>query len=379
MLIKKLAIISLLSGCMVGSGVIAQGAAESVINVPSIPVGAAVSLGGTVVPYKDVTFAAQIPGRIESIAGEEGDHFKKGGELIAINVDDLLAQRRSAWANLANAEAAMRNANVQYSREIISPYGSEANDSMGGLGSMMKQFTNPMQSWTGSGSSPGYDRYAQRYRSGTQLEQARSQIVTARSAIEAIDTKIRDAKSVAPFDGVITRKLVEVGDPVQPGQPLLKFADVSKLQIKLEVPARLMPGVKKGMVFPARLDVGDVDIQAKVVQIFPIADPDRHTVTVKLDLPQGVPGGAGMYAEVMINDVNAKVRELPVVPRAALVWRGSLPGVYVMNANNQRELRLVRTGDDVGADGVAILSGLRAGERVVVKGATPVQPNSAWQ
>ena len=86
-----------------------------------------------------------------------------------------------------------------------------------------------------------------------------------------------------------------------------------------------------------------------------------------------------MYAEVMINDINAKVRELPVVPRNALVWRGSLPGVYVMNENNQRELRLVRTGDDVGADGVAILSGLRAGERVIVKGSAAADPNSAWQ
>jgi multidrug efflux pump subunit AcrA (membrane-fusion protein) len=379
MFIKKLAFISLLSGTMMSSGVLAQGTAESVITVPSVPVGAAVSLGGTVVPYKDVTFSAQIPGRIESIAGEEGDHFESGAEIIAINIDDLQAQRRSAWANLANAEAALRNAGVQYNREIISPYGGEMNDSMGGLGSMMKSFTNPMQGMVGSGSKPGMDRYATRYQYGTQLEQARGQIVSARSAIEKIDTKIRDAKSVAPFDGVITRKLVEVGDPVQPGQPLLKYADVSRLQIKLEVPARLMPGVKKGMVFPARLDVGDVDIQVQVAQIFPIADPDRHTVTVKLDLPQGVPGGAGMYAEVMINDVNARVRELPVVPKAALVWRGSLPGVYVMNQNNQRELRLVRTGDDVGADGVAILSGLRAGERVIVKGSTSDNPNSAWQ
>ena len=379
MFIKKLAFISLLFGYIISSGVMAQGGTDSVITVPSIPVGAAVSLGGTVVPYKDVTFSAQIPGRIESIAGEEGDHFKSGSELIAINIDDLQAQRRSAWANLANAEAALRNAGVQYNREIISPYGGEANDSMGGMGSMMKSFTNPMQGMMGSGSTPRLDRYAQRYQYGTQLEQARGQIVSARSAIEKIDTKIRDAKSVAPFDGVITKKLVEVGDPVQPGQPLLMYADVSKLQIKLEVPARLMPGVKKGMVFPARLDVGDVDIQARVVQIFPIADPDRHTVTVKLDLPQGVPGGAGMYAEVMINDVNARVRELPVVPKAALVWRGSLPGVYVMSDNNQRELRLVRTGDDVGADGVAILSGLRAGERVIVKGSTPSNPSSAWQ
>jgi multidrug efflux pump subunit AcrA (membrane-fusion protein) len=380
MLIKKLAIFSLLSGYMISAAVLAQGTTgESVITVPSVPVGSAVSLGGTVVPYKEVTFSAQIPGRIKSIAGEEGDHFKENAELIAINDDDLLAQRRSAWANLANAEAALRNAGVQYSREIISPYGGEMNDSMGGMGSMMKQFTNPMQGVMGSGSSPGYDRYAQRYQSGTQLEQARSQIVAARSAIEAIDTKIRDAKSVAPFDGVIAKKLVEVGDPVQPGQPMLNFADTSRLQIKLEVPARLMPGVKKGMVFPARLDVGDVDIQAQVAQVFPIADPDRHTVTVKLDLPQGAPGGPGMYAEVMITDINAKVRELPVVPRNALVWRGSLPGVYVMNENNQRELRLVRTGDEVGADGVAILSGLRAGERVVVKGSATAEPHSAWQ
>jgi multidrug efflux pump subunit AcrA (membrane-fusion protein) len=367
MLIGKNAVIGFLSGCLFSAGVLAQGSVDSVITVPSVLVGATVSLGGTVVPYKDVTFSAQIPGRIKNIAGEEGDHFTAGAELIAINDDDLLAQRRSAWANLANAEAALRNAGVQYNRELISPYGGEQNDAMGGLGPMMKQFTNPMNNWMGSGSSPGYDRYAQRYQSSTYLEQARSQIVTARSAIDAIDTRIRDAKSIAPFDGVITRKLVEVGDPVQPGQPLLEFADMSRLQIKVEIPARLMPGVKKGMIFPAKLDVGDVDIQARVVQVFPIADLDRHTVTVKMELPAGAPGGAGMYAEVIINDVNAKVRELPVIPREALVSRGSLPGVYVMNENNEPELRLVRIGDDVGVDGVAILSGLRAGERVIVK------------
>ena len=381
MLIRKIAVIGFLSGCLFCTGVLAQGSTDSVITVPSVPVGATVSLGGTVVPFKDVTFAAQIPGRIKSIAGEEGDHFDAGAELIAINDDDLLAQRRSAWANLANAEAALRNAGVQYNRELISPYGGEQNDAMGGLGPMMKQFTNPMNSFMGSGSTPGFDRYAQRYQSGTQLEQARSQIVAARSAIDTIDTKIRDAKSVAPFDGVITKKLVEVGDPVQPGQPMLEFADMSTLNIKVEVPARLMPGVKKGMVFPARLDVGDVDIQTRVVQVFPIADPDRHTVTVKMELPPGAPGGAGMYAEVMINDINAKVRDLPVVPREALVWRGSLPGVYVVNESNKRELRLVRIGDDVGIDGVSVLSGLRAGERVVVKGKNPAQngSKSSWQ
>jgi len=121
-----------------------------------------------------------------------------------------------------------------------------------------------------------------------------------------------------------------------------------------------------------------VDIQAKVVQIFPIADPDRHTVTVKLDLPQGVPGGAGMYAEVEIRDINAKVMNLPVVPVEALIWRGSLPGLYVMNEQNQREMRLVRTGDPVGTDSISILSGLRVGERIFVKGGDSGESGNSW-
>jgi multidrug efflux pump subunit AcrA (membrane-fusion protein) len=377
MLIRKFAS-GLVSGSVLLFGMIMPASADQLITVQGVPVGSTVSLGGTVVPFKDVTFSAQIPGRIESIAGEEGDQFEEGVELVAINDDDLLAKRRAAWANLANAEAALRNAGVQYSREWISPYGGEQNDAMGGLGSMMKGFTNPMQGMMSRGSSPGMDRHAQLYQSGTILEQARSQIIAARSAIDEIDTKIRDAKSIAPFDGVITKKFVEEGDPVQPGQPLIEYSDLSKMQIKVEVPARLMPGVKKGMVFDARLDVGDVETQARVAQIYPIADVDRHTVTVKLDLPPGAPGGAGMYAEVMIRDIYAEVVDLPVVPIEALVWRGSLPGLYVMNEQNKREMRLVRTGDPVGPGSIAILSGLRVGERIFVKGGESNEPGNSW-
>ena len=159
---------------------------------------------------------------------------------------------------------------------------------------------------------------------------------------------------------------------------MLMYVDMSRLEIEVEVPARLMPGVTKGMIVQARLDVGDVEIPARVVQIFPVADPDRHTVTVKLELPMGAPGGAGMYAEVMINDINAKVRELPVVPMEALVWRGSLPGIYVMNAENKRELRLVRIGDEVGKDGVAILSGLKAGEQIYIQSPDNTTNRGAW-
>lgn len=368
--------------CVLGAALIVSlplgtATAESVYIVKSMPVAATVTLGGTVVPIKDVTFTAQLPGRVKSISGEEGDAFEEGDLLLAINDDDLLAKRRAAWANLANAEAALRNAGVQYSREWISPYGGENNDMMGGMSSIMRSFTGPMQSFTGG--APGMDRHAQLYQYGTHIEQARGQLAAARASIEEIDVKIRDARSIAPFDGLITKKLVEVGDTVQPGQPMLKFADLSSLQIKVEVPARLMPGVRMGEVVKTRLDVGDHEIPARVVQIFPIADPDRHTVTVKLDLPPGAPGGPGMYAEVEINDINADVQDLPVVPKAALVKRGSLPGIRVMNDRNECVFKMVRTGDEVPNGGVAIISGLRAEERVCMPvEQSKTKPDASW-
>jgi multidrug efflux pump subunit AcrA (membrane-fusion protein) len=366
MVIRKTTSLGFLCLSLLCLDVLAETPPETVITVPSVAVGGTVSLGGTVVPYKEATLSAQLPGRVASISGEEGDSFEKNAVLLTITDDELLAQRRAAFANLANAEASLRNAGVQYSREWISPYGGQQNQMMGGMDTLMRNFSNPMNSMFGS-SSPRVERGADLYSYSVQVEQARNQLVAARAKIEEIDTKLRDTKSIAPFDGVITKKLVEVGDPVQPGMPMLQFADTSQLQIQVEVPARLMPGVRKGMVVPAKLDVGDVSLQARVAQIYPMADPGRHTVTVKFDLPQGAPGGAGMYADVIINDVNAQVHNLPVIPKNALIWRGSLPGVYVLNKNNQRELRLVRTGDEVGIDGIAILSGIKPGERIVVE------------
>lgn len=161
---------------------------------------------------------------------------------------------------------------------------------------------------------------------------------------------------------------MELGDTVQPGQLLLKYADVRDLQIQAEVPARLMRGLRQDMVVPAMLDVGNAPVNARVAQIFPIADPKRHTVTVKFDLPVDVPGGPGMYAEVMIPDVDAPVQETPVIPDSTIVWRGSLPAVFVLNQQNRTELRLIRLGEKVGGNGVTVLSGIRVGERIL---ATP--------
>lgn len=392
------------------------GDSSSIVSVTNTRTGAHVVLGGTVVPYREVTLTAQLPGRIEFLAGEEGDWFDEGQVIVAVDDDDVLAKRRQALAELYGTQSALGDSRVRYSREYWSPNAYKDHQqkllhhlqsqqqvqqpqpqtapSMGyfpnmferffGMGQGMQQPSAPAAPSVPSITSiyPSYDlhpwviRDLDLYSQGTQVSQAQSRMYGVRSKIEEIDTHLRDAKSVSPFEGVIVKKMIEVGDTVMPGTPLVKFADTRYLQLKVEVPARLVSALSKDVVVPAKLDVGDTYIDVRVAQIYPTADSQRHTVTVKFDLPSGVPGGPGMYAEVMIPDVNTPIKDMPVIPSTAIVRRGSLPAVYVLNRNNEAELRLIRLGEQVDRNHVAVLSGVRPGEQVFAHPPTGIK--SGW-
>lgn len=322
-----------------------------------------VSVGGTVIPYKEVTLAAQLPGRIKHLAGIEGDAFKKGDLLIALDDRELLANRQALIAQLGSADAQLRNAGVQYSREIWSPQAKSAPGGMGMPNLFDQMFTRPMEDMVGE-RSRGAERGADLFASGTRIAQAQNSIYQIQAELQALDAKLRDARSIAPFDGVIVKKFVEIGDTVQPGQPLLKFADVEYQQVLVDVPARLRPGLQEGMMLQGELDVNHQRVPIRVAQIFPMADPQRHTVTVKFDLPQGV-SEPGMYAKVLIPDFGAPARSNPVIPTTAIRYNGTLPGVYVLDDAGNPQLRLIRIGEQVSGGFTTVLSGLRPGERVL--------------
>ena len=322
-----------------------------------------VSLGGTVVPYKEVTLAAQLPGRVQMLAGIEGDSFDEGTLLVELDETELLAQRRSAIAQLANAQADLRNAGVQYQRELYSPQSRQPPGGMAVPNLFDQMFTRPMEDFMGT-RDRGTERGADLFASTTRIQQAQNAILQAQSQIQAIDAKLRDTKSVAPFDGVIMKKFIEVGDTVQPGQPLLNFADVEYLQAQVDVPSRLRPGLQEGMMLQAELDVGRQVVPVRVAQIFPMADAQRHTITVKFDLPQGV-SAPGEYVKVRVPDMGSPMREAPIIPYTAIRYTGSLPGVCVQGQDGLPELRLIRVGEQVGGGMVTVLSGVQAGERVL--------------
>lgn len=367
-------VLTVLAGSLMWSG--AQAGAQpshagqvsggsEIITVQSNTIGAITTLGGTVVPFREVAFSAQMPGRVVHIAGVEGDWFKKGAVLVALDNDDLLAQRRSAQAALSQAEANWRNARVQYTRQVYSgsSMGSD-NNGMAMPRMFDRMFTMPFSDMTGN-DNPELARRAQIYAQGTAIDQARFGLMQAQSKIQELDAKLRDTRSVAPFSGVVIAKHIERGDTVQPGMPLVSFADTRHLQIKVDIPARLMPGIEKDMVIPAKLDVGNTRVETRVAQIYPMADPQRHTVTVKLDLPPDAPGGPGMYAEVMVPDTTTPIKNLPTIQKSAVIWRGSLPAVLVASGSGEPVLRMIRLGGFVDDNTVSVLSGLQVGEQIL--------------
>ena len=154
------------------------------------------------------------------------DAAREAHLLVELDDSELMAKRQAALAQLASADAKLRNAGVQYSRELWSPKSRQSPGGMGVPNLFDQMFTEPMDSFIG-GRQQGAERSADLFSSGTQITQARNAIVRAQSEIQAIDAKLRDTRSVAPFDGVITRKFIEVGDTVQPGMPLIEYANAT--------------------------------------------------------------------------------------------------------------------------------------------------------
>ncbi|MBC8210673.1 MAG: efflux RND transporter periplasmic adaptor subunit [Gammaproteobacteria bacterium] len=320
-------------------------------------------LGGTVMPLKMVNLIAQMPGEVKKIAGEEGDRFSTGTRLVGLDTSALMEKRRAAVAGFNSAKAGLANAQVQYQREALSP-NAMSNSMLGGAPAMFSMFNDPIRSISGQG-DPDFERHSNMFGQGVQIQTARDQIEQALAGISEIDANLENTLSIAPFDGVIVKKMIEVGDIVQPGMPLVVFADTSVMLIQVEVPARLVSNLDPNSVINARLDRSEQLIPVKVSRIFPMASSGGHTTTVKFELPIGVDARAGMYAEVMIPTARNEAAPLAMIPKSSINWRGSLPAVFLVSQDRTLiKMRTLRLGGSSG-NMVTVLSGISIGDKIL--------------
>lgn len=189
----------------------------------------------------------------------------------------------------------------------------------------------------------------------------------AAGAVREMETILGYTKLVAPFDGIITRKLADVGDLVgelaAPGKPILEMENPKALRFEADVPESLIGKVKMGAQLPVRVSAAPSPIEGTVVEMAPIADPASRTFLVKLDLPTTDGIRSGQFGRVWI--VTGEGRSIRV-PLPAVVARGQMEVVFVA-VNNHAQLRIVRTGKR--ADGeIELLSGVSPGESVIIDG-----------
>ncbi len=357
----RLKIASLVIGLGLFTSPVLQSA--EIITVGETSAKATSTLGSSVVPKKQVLLSAQIPGRILSLAGKVGTSYRQGDVIAEIDPTALLAKRNSVVAQISMAQANLYNAQVQYQREVITPRRDDISAMPGfGFPAMMDQFiTRPMADMMGTTDSD-VSEHADLINSQTAVSQANFALQQAQAQLQEIDSSLRDSKTIAPFDGMIIKKMAEVGDTVQPGQPLVELGYTSALQLQADVPSGLISGLKQGGKVNAKL--GGKVVQATVAEIHPVADPERHTIVVKFDLPTGVKAYPGMYAEVMVPLSSNRDSSTVTIPKTALLKGRSLPSVLVVQGDAS-VLRLVRLGSE-GADGVLeVVSGLTAGDKVI--------------
>jgi RND family efflux transporter MFP subunit len=167
------------------------------------------------------------------------------------------------------------------------------------------------------------------------------------------------ARLVAPFAGVVTARMVDPGTMAAPGVPLLQIDQAGALQLQTSVDESTIAAIHSGLKL--KVEVNGEATSGTVAEILPAADPSSHSFLVKIDLPVSIQTRAGMYGTVEIPN---GLRSAILIPRTALVQRGSLMCAYVLNSQSIAELRSITVGAQQG-DWVEVLSGISTGEKLV--------------
>lgn len=310
--------------------------AQGTVQVPTVQIQArAVSTGyeidGVIQPVKQSVISAQASGRVVTRAVTMGDRVRAGQLLATIDDREAAVSVQRSQAQVAQSDAELRNAQAHYER------------------------TKELQS-KGFVSKAALDMAETQFK-GAQAGREQASASARQSALSQGYTRI-----TAPYDGWVLQTHVEAGDLAVPGKPLVTVYAPQPLRAVVQVPASRAEATSQVSQIEVQLGSGWVTPVAR--SAMPSADPVSQTVEWRLELSPQVTQNLLPGQQVRVRFVGGQASRM-VVPAAAVLRRGELTAVYVA-ADKGFVLRAVRLGADHGADGVEIVAGLKAGERVAL-------------
>ncbi|AJE04371.1 efflux RND transporter periplasmic adaptor subunit [Geobacter pickeringii] len=340
-----------MAGCGAKEGAKETAAPAVVTGVPTEAVAAvAIPEGteavGTVRARNAAVIAARLAGTVSGIFVREGDRVGKGKLLVTLDAAESAAQAAGARATedearrgVDEARAHQRLADTTFAR-YQNLYAEQA--------VTRQEFDN---------------RRADKEVADQGVERAVARLAAAREGARAAGMVAGYGRITAPLTGVVTARQAERGMTVFPGSPLLTVEEMGSYRLEAAVPESEIGRVKIGARLPVAVEGAGVAATGRVAEVVPAADPGSRTFTVKVDL-SGSGLRSGMFGRVFIPTGE---RNGISVPKGAVVERGGLTSVWVVDGRGIARMRLVKCGKPLGGR-IEILSGVTAGERVVTGG-----------
>jgi RND family efflux transporter MFP subunit len=195
------------------------------------------------------------------------------------------------------------------------------------------------------------------------IESASAQVQQATAAVNAAQVTLSYATVTAPFDGVVTKRLVDPGALASPGTPLLQVQG-GEFLLEISVPEKIAAVLKRGQGIMTSIEsAAQNPIRSEVAEVVPQADTTTHSFLVKLRLDQNQNLKSGQFGRAQIQTGTSKKITVP----ESVTWeREGMHYAFVVNKDGLARLRIVTLGE-IGGGRYEVLSGLVPGEKVVLQ------------
>ena len=329
---------------------------------------------GTIRSKTTTVISARTTGHVTRVLVSEGDRVRAGQTLVEIDNRDAAVQIRRAEAG----ELEARESLVVLDKEIgAAEFGRAAADANRKLAASTSDRYRSLHDRR-SVSDQEFDEVQTKLAAATaELDRATAMLESAKARRNQILARIDQADAekssadlsmdyshvVSPVSGIVTARTIEPGMVAAPGAPLLTVEDDAAYRLEAQVPDSIFGAIRKGAAVRIVVEAANkAEVQGRISEIVPSADPATRTTVVKVDLPKASSLRSGLFGRAFLPSGE---RSVISVPQELVVQHGQLTSVYVLDKKVVRQ-RLIKLGKSSG-DRVEVVAGLQNGDLLIVE------------